>query len=377
MRPYHLLLPLILLFNYGQAQTLHLLMVSDYANPAFGKVSLENETNIESVFNTVSSNLGYKLNKVYFNTGNKLFDRVAIVNSLNKLATNPEDIVVFYYNGFGFYPANNTGEYPTFQLNNTDNKTLSMDDVALQLSSKNNRLGLVIADIRNTQNNISDKNTQVPFAMEDLKKIISQKIFLEQTGVLKIVSAKKGMPSYPYFTADFKETFFSTSEISDSEKIKNISFGDWFSMTQSIINADIYYSEIKKPQEILWSFTKLNKKVKNYQPPVLNIPTPEELKAQLELLINPTDLTQRAKIERDTRVFFTPNATIELIKPRADSVQINTFLKINIDQYIKQTAGYDAKVKRVIQEFKAFEFRRTPDFKKFYELRIVEKIAEK
>ena len=185
------------------------------------------------------------------------------------------------------------------------------------------------------------------------------------------------MPSYPYLTADFRESFFNTLENSDSELIKNINFGDWLSITQSLINTDIYYSEIKKPQAILWSFTKLNKKVKNYQPPVLNIPTPNELKAQLELLINPTDLTQRAKIENDTRILFTPDATIELIKPKADSVQINTFSKININQYIKQTASYNAKIKRVIQEFKVFEFRRTPDFKKFYELRIVEKIAEK
>lgn len=375
---------IILFFSFffvsvqANAQTLHLIMISDYANPIFGKVSLENEINIEKIFGTASSYLGYSLSKTYLNTSNKLFNRTAIISKLDNLKTLPEDIVVFYYNGFGIYPPQIKSEYPTFTLENIDNKTLSVDDISTQLSLKNNRLVMVIADIRSTENRqLSKIPSGVIVAAEQLSKVITQKIFLENSGIYKIVSAKKGMPSYQYFTDSFMNAFYNILEISDSENIKNLSFNDIFSGTQSSVNSHIYYSEIKTPQEILWSFTKFNKKVKPYQPPYFNIPTPKELKAQLALLLNPIDAKERTKIENNTRVFFSSDAMVEVIKVQLDSSNTtNTSLRMNIDQYIKQTAAYDTKVKRTIKDFNVFDFKRTSDFKKFSELRITEKLID-
>jgi hypothetical protein len=358
-----------------QAQTLHLIMVSDYANPTFGKITLENEVNIEQVFKTVTSNLSYQLNKTYLNTGNKLFNRLGIINHLNKLTPNPEDIVVFYYNGFAAYPATSRSDFPTFTLNNTDNQKLSVDDVAAQLSLKNNRLSLVVADIRNTQNEVLNEIPGgVLTAGEQLSDIIIKKIFLEPTGVYKMVSAKKGMPSYPYFTKSFERAITGKSQITDTEMLREMSFEEVISSTQSKINTFIFYSKLKNPQLIQWSFTKLNKSVKSYQPPYFSIPTPAELKTQMERLANPVNANERANIEQTTRTFFTPNATLEVMTVRADNAQvINPPQKMTLEQYIKQTAGYDANAKRTI-EFMVYDFKRTPDFKKFSELRIVEKI---
>jgi hypothetical protein len=350
------------------------MMVSDYANPTFGKVTLENEANTEKMFEKVVEHLNYKINKVYLNTTNKLFNRFAVITNLNNLKTNPEDIVVFYYTGFGTYPSISKSEYPTFTLNNTDNKTLSLDDVAVQLSAKNNRLSLVIADIRNTENRMLPRIPPKMDAGESLAKIITQKIFLEQSGIFKIVSAKKGMPSYPYFTADFTEAFFNKLDISDSEFIKDMSLTNLLNTTQTIINIDVSNSVIKTPQQILWSFSKLNKRVKSYQPPYFSIPTPNELKAQLQLLANPVDMTERSKIENNVRAFFPPNASIEVLTMQGNNPP-SVPIKMSLEQYIQQTATYDAKVKRTIQ-FLIFEFKRTNDFKKFAELRITEKIEE-
>jgi hypothetical protein len=85
MKKLTFLILILFLFSlvHAKAQTLHLLMVSDYANPTFGKVTLENEVNIEQMFGRVSSNLDYKLNKVYLNTTNKLFNRIAVITALN------------------------------------------------------------------------------------------------------------------------------------------------------------------------------------------------------------------------------------------------------------------------------------------------------
>lgn len=358
------------------AQAIHLIMVSDYADSIFGKVTVENETNIEQMFQRVSTNLGYLLNKTYLNTGNKLFNRTQIISKLNNLKTSPEDIIVFYYDGFGFYSPTSKSEFPIFTLDKSNDKILSFDDVATILTLKNNRLAIVIADIRNTENQqLSEMPVGTILAAENLGKIITKKIFLAQSGIYKILSAKKGMPSYPHFTESFVDAFFGNLEISESESIKQMSLDNVMGLTQTFINSRISLSVNKAPQEILWSFTKLNKKVKSYQPPELNIPTPQELKVQIELLINTVDKTMRAKIESDTRTFFAPNATIELMIIPKDSLQaVNLPIKLSLDQYIKQSAGYDAKAKRSIENFNVFDFRRTADFKKFKELRITEKI---
>jgi hypothetical protein len=375
MKKLTFLILILFLFSlvHAKAQTLHLLMVSDYANPTFGKVTLENEVNIEQMFGRVSSNLDYKLNKVYLNTTNKLFNRIAVITALNNLKTNPEDIVIFYYNGFGFYPPQSKSDYPTFQLNNTDNKTLSFDDISTQLSIKNNRLGMVIADLRQTENMLLEPIPESGMtAAEELSKIITQKIFLEQSGIYKILSAKKGMPSYPHFTESFTNSFYRTLEISDSELIKQINLDDVLNITQTRINAYISLSVNKTPQQIQWSFNKLNKKVKSYQSPYFNIPTHNELKAQLHLLANPVDSTQRSNIESNTRAFFTPDASIIVQSIPSNNTQtVNQPIKMSLEQYIQQTATYNAKVKRTI-EFKVFDFRRSKDFKKFTELRITE-----
>jgi hypothetical protein len=356
----------------ANTQTLHLMMVSDYANPTFGKITLENEVNIEMMFGRVAENLGYKTNKIYLNTTNKSFNQTAINARLSNLKPLSEDIIVFYYNGFGFYPPNNRSDYPVFQLSNSNSKTLYFDDVARQLSLKNNRLGMVIADIRNTQNRLLEEPPVGGLvAAEQLSKVITRKLFLEKVGIYKILSAKKGMPSYPYFTESFVDGFDRILEISESERMPEIDFDFLIDRTQSRMNAYIYYSENKSPQEIQWVFTKLNKRVKSYEPPYFNIPTPKELKAQIELLINPAETNERLMIEQKTRELFSADAMIEVVKVQADNSIISS--KITIDQYIKQTAGYDKTIKRTVEDFRVFDFRRTADFKKFTELRITEK----
>ena len=65
------------------AQTLHLILVSDYADPAFGKVTIQNEVEIEEMFTTVSKNLDYGLKTLYLNTKNQYFNSNVLDNATN------------------------------------------------------------------------------------------------------------------------------------------------------------------------------------------------------------------------------------------------------------------------------------------------------
>ena len=82
------------------------------------------------MFTNVSTKLGYGLKLLYFNTENQHFNRRDIVSGLNALTTNIEDIIIFYYTGYGVYQIGDNSNFPSLKLQNTGNKFLSKETVA-------------------------------------------------------------------------------------------------------------------------------------------------------------------------------------------------------------------------------------------------------
>jgi hypothetical protein len=371
MKKKFLLIFLFLQIVKVNAQTLHLILVSDYADPAFGKVTLQNEVEIQEMFTNVSKNLGYGLKVLYLNPKNQHFNSKDVVSGLAALNTNTEDIIIFYYNGYGTYPAGENSNFPSFKLMDTDNKFLSMDEIAKQLRDKNGRLILVIADTRDTQNQIKVL-TRPLRKVEDFAKIITQKIFFEQTGIFKIASSKKNMPSYPYFTMAFTDNFYKALDISDAETIPKLNVVYLLKNTQSQLDSMILQSDIKNPQKIMMTYEKTDKTVKTYPASDYEIPSWKQLKTQLELLANSAVEEDRKKSSEIIRNMLTSNAIIDVkTENRNINVQNNEVMKISIEDYIKQTEKYDKTMKRAIR-FEVGDFKRTADFKKFSSLKIIE-----
>jgi hypothetical protein len=370
MRKIIFLFCLIFLSFQTNSQALHLILVSDYADPTFGKITLQNEVQIQEMFSNISNKLNYGLKILYLNSGisNQHFNRADILGGISALKTNTEDIIIFYYNGYGTFSANGNSNFPSFKL--SDNM-LSMDEIAKQIKDKNGRLMLVIADTRDTDNQViaPDKPLRKE---EDFSKIITQKIFLEQTGIFKIASSRKNMPSYPYFTTVFADNFYKALEVSESELIPNLNIINLLKKTQSSLDTMILRSEKTNPQKIMMSYEKSDKVVKAYSPATFEISSWKQLKNQLDFLAN-SGLEEERKITADLiRNSFLPNAIIEVrTENRNINIQNNGVSKMSIEEYIKQTKKYDKTMKRTIN-FEVGDFKRTADFKKFSTLKIVE-----
>jgi Caspase domain len=366
-----LLFFLFILFIKTNAQTLQLVLVSDYADPTFGKITIQNEVEIQEMFTNVSKNLGYGLKILYLNPTNQHFNKADVIAGLEAMKVNTEDIIIFYYNGYGTYPADQNSNFPSFRLIDADNKLLSMDEVAKQLKDKNSRLALVIADTRDKQNQL--KTTVRPLRkVEDFAKIITQKLFLEQTGVFKIASSKKNIPSYPYFTMAFTDNFYKALDKSEAELIPQLNLIYLLKKTQNQLDTMILQSEIKNPQKIMMTYEKTTNAVKAYLPSNFEIPSWKNIKNQLEVLANSAVEIDRKKSTENLRNLFSPNAIIEVkTENRNVNIQNNEILKMNIEDYMKQTEKYDKTMKRTIN-FDVGDFKRTEDFKKFSSLKIIE-----
>ena len=370
MKKILLLFSLLFISVQANTQTIHLILVSDYADPLFGKVSIQNETEIQEMFTNVSGKLGYGFKVLYLNNNNQHFNRTDIVSGLMALTINTEDIIIFYYNGYGVYPSGEISNFPSFKLIQS---TLSMDSVAKQLKDKNGRLVMVIADTRETNNMKKLKDRPIR-AEQDFAKIIARKIFLVPTGIFKIASSQKKSPAYPYFTKAFINNFYNTLEITDSELITKQDMNTLIKGTQFTLDTMVMQSEINTPQKMVASFEKLDKPVKTYLPSTFEVPSWKQLKIQLEILANSAVEEDRKKVSDIVRNVFLPNTLIEVrTENRNINIQNNEVVKISIDDYIKQTEKYDKSMKRVIN-FNVTDFKMTEDFKKFTSLKIVERI---
>lgn len=183
------------------AQKLHLILASDYENKDFGMISLKDEEMVTNMFKKISMQIGYELKTVYINKNAKNgFTGTAVRNAVNDTTIEATDIVIFYYSGFGTYPSKSA--LPSLQLDNNSllslnrHTLLPLDDVAAALQARGIKLGMVMADCRNTITTRypipGRRNTVV---REDRSKEILKKLFLgESCRILKIASAQKGKP---------------------------------------------------------------------------------------------------------------------------------------------------------------------------------------
>ena len=73
MKNFILTLFLIIAFLKTNAQTLHLILVSDYADSKFGRVSLADEETITQIFGTVATGINYQLKLSYLNSNNNKY----------------------------------------------------------------------------------------------------------------------------------------------------------------------------------------------------------------------------------------------------------------------------------------------------------------
>lgn len=219
MKTSFLVLLLALASSVSQAQKLHLIFVSDYENKDFGMISLKDEDMVGTMFKKVGKQIGYDLKTTYVNKNSPSgFTSEGVWAAVKDTSIHAKDIVVFYYSGFGVYTAKSV--LPSLQLDNNSLLSFSkytelpLDDIANFLQTKGIKLGMVMADCRNTMTDRYPtplpRNTEV---RADRSKEILKKLFLgESCRILKIASSQKGKPVFAIqknsvFTYSLTEAF--------------------------------------------------------------------------------------------------------------------------------------------------------------------------
>jgi len=214
---------LFLVTSYlARTQTLHLLLVSDYADINFGMVSIADEEMVNQMFRKIASRIDYQFLTHYVNkTQPKGFTNEAVMDML-KTPTQPNDIFIFYFSGLGSY--SNRRLYPNLNLD----KSLSLDRVASVLQAKGLKLGLVLADCRNQFTDhfpIAGLGQRGTIVQDDQSKKITKKLFLENDcRVVKVASARRAADFLSYknnsvFSYSLTETYEDFLYVANLEEV--------------------------------------------------------------------------------------------------------------------------------------------------------------
>jgi hypothetical protein len=304
----------------SQAQTLHLVLVSDVEDMQFGPVSLSDEYALTKLSETVKSYLDYKLNIVYLNRAN--FTSKAILKTLDTLKTQPNDLIIWHYSGLGFYPSASRSKYPSFKLKDFLQSTLSLDDVAARITKKGVRLAWVMADLRNTFPD--DEILAAPlFVVEDIRKLVIEKLFLEPCGIMKLVSSQRNQPTYTniarsnsIFVLSLKKSFDDILYNTMLDNINRISLDSLLRQTQAVVSGELSGAiPANTTQTMQWELVPCSVALKAKISPVRSfegLATQDALLARLNSLVLVVDPSERRPIIASIRALFEPNATIRL-----------------------------------------------------------------
>lgn len=401
------ILLLILMLPLGAfAQTLHVIFVADLQDKQFGKISLGDQDQMFRVFETIKWGLGYKLQTTYLSPNSKNFTAEAIKKTIQTLKTQPNDIIFVHYSGLGYYPSANNesstasrgwlssffsrsaasvpkktkpfqaSDFPSFQLTEYEKNPLPLDDVGNLIAAKGVRFGLVMADCRNTFPSPLVSFADASMIIEDIRKLIIRKLFMEPCGIMKITSARRGESVYTNvfrsssaFTTAFTSAFNEMLVMTTFKTLKDVSLDKLLNNTQTMMEGGSTnrgglqgYVALDKMPHALWTLNDCNAALKKTIIPLPSydhIPSTSDLEKELKQLIGTTNLPDRQKQIEKLTTYFDKNASIKVTR-YAQTDTLNRQATMPIAEYLQGLEKPNPKLVSV--QIHPVHIKRTDDF---------------
>jgi len=244
MKKHLIIFGLLTICRLNYAQKIHLIMVSDKENLAFGMMHLQNETMLMQIGQTMALT-GKSLNPVYINNSN--FSASKIKETINTLNIKANDLVFLYYSGGGYFTENN--KYPILELKDTKTTPLSLKEISQYIKNKNPHLTIVIADFCSIKSPLlSHRGSRGTTTRKDMRKPVLNQLFSEPCGSLMVSSLSKNQRGLlvshenketSIFMSAFAEALAEHLEEFEPDKIAQMSLDGLMEMTQQNIESTL------------------------------------------------------------------------------------------------------------------------------------------
>ncbi|MFN8354876.1 MAG: caspase family protein [Spirosomataceae bacterium] len=389
------------------AQTLHVVLVADLQDKQFGMMSLQDQERMTKIVETIGWGLGYKLQTTYLSPNSRNFNAEAAKQAIQTLKTQPNDIILFYYSGLGYYPSatsetvaatsNNwlsrmfsrsaasasnkakvlpANEFPSFQLNGYEKNPLSLDNVADLITAKGVRFGMVIADCRNTFPPPPTGFAESTVFMEDIRKLVLRKLFLESCGVLKVASVRRGESVYTNvlrtgsaFTTAFSSAFHDILLRTTFKTLKDVSLDKLLRNTQEIVETGTIalgglkdYVTPEQMPHAMWTLNDCNASLRTIIKPLPSydqVPTVWDLEKEFKQLIATDNTAERQKQIEKLSTYFHKTASVKVLRS-AQTDSLTRQVTMPISDYLHDFVQKNAKL--VSLRVHPVSIKRTDDY---------------
>ncbi|MFN8354877.1 MAG: caspase family protein [Spirosomataceae bacterium] len=390
LRPILFVVLLLRLSGGSYAQTLHLVLVADLDDNQFKINSLQSQEQILEIMETVAQKIAYKLQPTYLNKN--AFTSDAIKSTIKKLITTPNDLMVVYYTGLGYYPANSSSNYPFLQVTNYQKKPISLDEIGNLLLEKQVRLGIAMADCRDSELTVEKTIVErypPPQAMTviqaDLRKLLLKTMFLGPCGLLKVASTQRNQKAFlvkenlktilvsigsqtdtlntynetgqkgAIFTYSFYNSFKESLKSVSVEDIPNASLSQLLQNTQQMMTNELNpMKNTNNVQTVRWEFSDCSTV---FQQKIVKLPSylypkdRKELDVKLNQMIATTDKRLRNEFAARLNDLFTANAFVTVIQTNdypPEHPKFKTRInRLTAENYLNSLAASAEKIKKV------------------------------
>jgi hypothetical protein len=180
--------------------TIKLIIVANTLDQTIGSTCQQDLTRVKKTFTDIAAML--KLNFSATEIKGQDFGKLAVVNAMSKLSSNPSDIIVFCYTGHGFhYERDLNNPYPQFDFRRSakqdvDANTMNLIEVTNALKIQKAHLKLVLADCCNTfletgklfgRSNPSTVRSTIQWSKSNCENL-----FMRQSGTVVVSAASIG-----------------------------------------------------------------------------------------------------------------------------------------------------------------------------------------
>jgi hypothetical protein len=300
------------------------LFVIENEDPDFGLLQLRNEADMLQILQTVEWELGYKMEVMHLSKQN--FTAADLQQAIVNLPTNEKDIVVIYYAGFGLPPSNKKGFFANWKLRDNPTNGLSVDEVAGWLENKQKsqklHLGLILSEYSAQSIHSTQRVPDTLGVSMAYRKQVVKKLFLEQCGIVKMGSSLPYEPSWvnknhraSLFTESLVRAFERMLMPLDSSDLQYVSFRQFHAYSSSYINR--YFKDIPINQTPVLEIKSCEASTFSTGAASISdslaVPT-KVVGGLLNSLAQNKDTLQRRKIKQQLAAYFTPNATIRVVR---------------------------------------------------------------
>lgn len=299
---------------------LHVVYVEEQNELELVRINMENDSLLAQVINKIALGLTYQIQ--YWRVPKEHFTSQNLKETVSSLQTNPKDIIIVYFSGYGIAATAPNANLANWRLDDVAERGFAVSELEKWLKAQKAHLSLILADY-NTETTLKEGAIAGTVAYTvNLEREILKRLFVQNCGIVKFGSSLN--PKFRYqgngnagslFTNAFNKAFLTILDNTRPAELSTVSFQQVQAIT------DIYMPDNR--QSTILAIAPCNEQQKLARNPA--IPPPSGNASQ-------GATWQGFRVDEEKYNALLQKPTLKLGKPIPPSIDLSKYTPPVVDQ---------------------------------------------